>query len=215
MRLFVIFLFTTLALAAQAQRSSSTPLMVCLGREEKTLHLQKLGGPAYDLNQRLIGELVLINRIDATPAVLRKICRPGHSPALELLEEMLLNPQGWARFRGAAKGVEANIAQELVKELNLGTPEIFLNYLSQLQGQAPDPQCLSTHIPGLKSLHEEVKFLQEEIDLTKITADKKRMKRIFAGIRNAPKFFAKCREALQASSKSKNNASATGKPSAQ
>ena len=215
---YLSFIFASLmaapALAAPAQAGSM--LMLCLGKEEKTLHTQKLTGPTYDLNQRLIGELILINRIDAPTAILKKVCRSKSSASLELLEEMLLNPKGWAKLPSDIKGVEASIAQELVKDVNLGIPEVLLAFLGQLQAAAPDAQCLNKNIPGLNTLNEEVKWLQEEIDLIKIAGRKSRLKKIFAGIKQAPSYFEKCRqETAQANSKSKNKAKETGKPSSQ
>lgn len=202
--------------SAFAAAPTKSRLMVCLGAEEKALHQQKLTGSTFDLNQRLIGELVLITGIDAQPPVLKKICSRKSSPSIELLEEMLLNPKGWAKIPTAQKGIEGSIAHELVKDLNQGLPEVLLAYLGQLQAEAPDAQCLNQNIPGLKTLNEEVKWLQEEMDLAKIAGRRKRLQQIFAGIKKAPQFFAKCREATaQSKVKSKNKPKGTGKPSSQ
>jgi len=104
--------------------------------------------------------------------------------------------------------------------VNLGIPEILLAYLGQLQAEAPDAHCLNNKIPGLKTLNMEVKYLQEEIDMIKIAGRRKRLVKIFAGIKQAPKLFAECRlatqkAAAQTNSKSKNNAKSTEKPSSQ
>lgn len=191
-------------------------LMSCLGAEEKLLHKHKDTGPVYDLNQRLIGELIQINQIEASKRLRKKLCGPGSSPSIDLLEEMVLNPKGWYQLPGNSKGLEANIAQELVLDFNTLVPEIFLNYLAQLQGLAPSPECLNRYVPGLKELNEQVKWLQEEEDLTVLTAQKSRMSKIFKSIKNIDKVFEKCKQDMnQSNVKSKNKDKGAGKPSAQ
>lgn len=190
--------------------------MRCLGAEEKLMHKQRNTGAVYDLNQRLIGELVQINGVEASKSLLQTLCRPGSSPSLELLEAMVMRPNDWYQFSNVSKGLEANLAKELVIELNNSIPEIFLNYMAQLQGLAPSADCLNRHIPGLKELNEQVKWLQDEEELTVLTAQKKRMAGIFKSIKGIDRVFEKCKlEINQSKAKSKNNDKGSGKPSAQ
>lgn len=221
MKLPLILALLTLSVSTSwAQRPQySSELLVCLGLEEKAFHTKKQTGSTYDLNQKLIGELVLINRIDAPASVLQKVCHTQHSPSVQLLEEMLLEPQGWWKLP-EGKGAEDSIAKELVKDLNQTMPEILLSYLGQLQAEAPDAKCLNKHVVGLKNLNLEVKWLQEEIDITKITNHKQRLRKIFEGIKKAPALFQRCRKetaeaqaAAQAKEKSKNKEKGTAKPS--
>ena len=195
-------------------RPYSSRVLKCLGKEEKALHLRKETGAVYDLNQRLIGELVLINRIDAETSLLKRICTMKGSPSIGLLEGMLISPKGWSAPASTGNGVEDSIQKGLIDDLNQGLPEILLNFLGQLQAESPNATCLNEKIPGIKSMNEEVKWLQEEVDLTKITNRKERLEKIFAGIHQVDKYFAECRAADQSRAKSKNTIKGTGKPSA-
>lgn len=211
MRVFLL-LIILLPGAALAQASE---LMLCLGKEEKAFHAEKDTGPIYDLNQKLIGELITIPGIEAPRDVLRKVCRTSGSPSQELLVEMLLNPTGWGIVTDKTTGLEKNIALELIKDLNQSTPEILLGFLAQLQAAAPDAHCLNRHIPGINTLNNEVKWLQEEVDIVKIAGRRKRLKRILLRMKKSKQIFAKCRAEAQSKSKSKKSDKSAGKPSAQ
>lgn len=216
MKLILFFMLTLSIWPTLGATPKVTRLMRCLGAEEKLFHQQKNVGPTYDLNQRLIGELIQINGVEASNMLAKKMCSPGSSPSLELLEAMIMEPKSWYKFKKLDKGLEANIAQELVKELNSSIPEIFLNYLAQLQGLAPNAECLIHHVPGLRELNEQVKWLQEEEELTVLTGQKKRMASIFKSVKKIDSVFEKCRQEMnQSKVKSKNNDKGAGKPSVQ
>lgn len=202
-----------LARAPQAPPRPSSRLLRCLGVEEKRFHAKKQTGAVYDLNQRLIGELVMINKIEGQKVLLDRICdKKSYSPSVGLMEAMLLMPYNWAAPGKTGTEIQDTIQRELIKDLNAGMPEIFLNFLGQLQAESPTPQCLNEKIPSIKSLNEDVKWLQEEVDLDKITGKRKRLQSIFAGIHQVEKLYAECREA-QSKAKSKSTDKPAGKPS--
>jgi hypothetical protein len=85
-----------------------------------------------------------------------------------------------------------------------------LAFLSSLQAQMPTHDCLEKHIPGLSKLYLEVKWLQEEVDITKITSAKQRLVKIFKGIADHKQLAQIC-----AQEKAKKTPTGSGKPSAQ
>ncbi len=65
-------------------------LLKCLGEEEKKLHLKKNVGPTYELNQKLIGEIIQIPSVDIEKEKLQTICNSKASPSWKLLELSLV-----------------------------------------------------------------------------------------------------------------------------
>jgi hypothetical protein len=205
MRWILIFTLLTMPAWARSPRPTSR-LLVCLGAQEKSFHKQKAGGAFYDLNQRLISELLQTQGVDGTPMLLTQVCKKTERSSIHLLEAMLLDPNGWYVIKTGPTG----LTRELMKEMAQAAPEMLLNFLAALQAEAPTPDCLEKHIPSLKKLNEEVKVLQEEMDLSKITNKKSRLTKIFAGVQRSDEIFAVC-----AKEKSKKTDKAAGKPSAQ
>ena len=183
--------------------------MLCLGAQEKRFHQTKAAGAFYDLNQRLIGELIQTSGVEGRPALLKQVCRNNEKSSLHLLEAMLLDPKGWYVLKQNS-GTMGELTKELVRELNQTAPELLLNFLAGLQMQSPTPECLEKNIPGISKLNDEVKWLQEEVDLEKITNKRTRLAKIFAGIQKVDSYFEAC-----AKEKSKKTAKPAGKPSAQ
>lgn len=207
MHWLLLTLFVTSASAFE--RVSASRLLMCLGAQEKRFHQTKATGAFYDLNQRLIGELIQASGVEGQSALLKQVCRNNEKASLHLLEAMLLDPKGWYVLKQTS-GTLGELTKELVRELNQAAPELLLNFLAGLQMQSPTPDCLEKNIPGISKLNDDVKWLQEEVDLEKITNKKTRLVKIFAGIQKMDSYFEAC-----AKEKSKKTAKPAGKPSAQ
>jgi hypothetical protein len=204
------------AIVLAQPRPLTSHLLRCLGAEEKAFHTAKRTGALFDLNQKLIGELILVNGIEGSEVLLREACElPGGSPSVALLRELILRPKGWYRFTAETSAVESNISQELVIDLNAGASEILMQFLGQLQAEAPTPDCLEKYIPGVKKLYADVKWLQEEMDTAKITAGQQKLTAIFEQLERPYEVIARCRAEVQRRLKSKKTDKAAGKPSRQ
>jgi hypothetical protein len=213
MRWIIALILPSLALAQG--RPLTSQLLLCLGEEEKALHQSKTTGAVYDLNQRIIGELILINGLEGSADLVKGACGAKGSAAVWVMREMLLRPKSWFVLKPQNSTMENSISVELVKDLNMIVPEILLTYISMLQAESATPDCLEKHIPGLKKLHLDVRFLQEEVDLTKITKSEKRLAKIFARLSTPAPIQQKCREEAQRKLKSKKTDKGSGKPSPQ
>jgi len=205
--LFLVFFALPTLVPAQAPGSR---LMKCLAMQEAQFHRRKAAGAFFELNQRLIAELVQVSGVEAAPALLSTVCRSRDQGALHLLEALLLDPKGWFVMKAQTSALGAPLARELVRELNATAPEILLTFLSQLQMQAPTPDCLERHVPGLAQLYQNVKWLQEEVDLEKITNKQRQLAALFAKIHTVDEIYRRC-----AQEKAKNTATGAAKPSAQ
>lgn len=207
----LLLLFTWLLETSSARlKAPPSELLRCLGQQEKVFHAEKATGALYDLNQKMIAELVQLSGVDGTPLLVKEVCRSQGKGALYLLEAILLDANQWYLIRPQTSALGGALSAELVKELNSSGPELLLSFLGALQMESPTPDCLEKNIPGVSQLYFEVKWLQEEIDLQKIAGKKKRLAKIFGGIHRAETYFAAC-----AREKSKKMERPAGKPSAQ
>lgn len=196
--------------------SDKSVLLHCLGAEEKFYHAKKRLGALYDLNQRMIGEILQVPGLEGAADVLRDACKPGEATSLVVLEAILLHPNEWYAVAQGHQLGEVSIMTELLKEIIIGAPEMFLTFLGQLQSEAPTPDCLEKQIPGLKELYSDVKWLQEDVDPSKLVGNKGRLRYILRTIRDPEVIFAKCRvKPPQSKAKSKKTDKGAGMPSAQ
>ena len=208
---WIVLLVLSSSLTFASEKVATSRLLRCLGAQEQRFHKLKTQGAFYELNQRLIGELIQAHGVDANASLLKQVCTKNPKSALAMLEAMLLDQKDWFVIKATDNKMQDSINRELVKELNQTAPEILLNFIASLQVQAPSADCLEKHIPGIGKLHHEVKWLQEEVDLTKITLKRSRLTKIFAGIARSEEFFQLC----AAEEKAKKTSKAAGKPSDQ
>lgn len=199
----LILAFSAPLLASSRDRQ----VLKCLGEEEKRLHLNKNTGPLYDLNQKLIGELIQIPRIELTDEANSAVCgSKNFSEALKMLELSL-------KFGGKifvipkdVVGMQRSITEEMIRDYVEISKELFLGFLAQVQQNAPTPSCLKEEIPELDSFLTEVKYLQEDLDTE--TLFKKKDVVIFLKLKNYPRAFERCRARLKKTLKSPSKAPA-------
>ncbi len=182
-------------------------ILKCLGEEEKRFHLRKETGPVYDLNQRLIAEMIQIPKIEIDPDNYLEICkRQRFSESWKLLElsikigkEMFIIPDN-------VQGMQKEMAKGMIDDYVEATREILLTFISQIQTISPTPNCLKEEIPQLANFFNEIKYLQEDIDLKVIFRG--RDKTIFEKLKNYPLAFEKCRARLKKKPKSESTPAA-------
>lgn len=200
MKCFVIAALTLLSFSSLAARDERQ-LLKCLGNEEKKFHLKKETGPLYDLNQRLISEMVQIPNTEIDADYFNEICGSSNSsPSLKLLElsiskgkEIFDTPEG-------PKGSQNQVASGMMDDYLEATTEIFLNFITQVQSQAPSAECLKEEIPQLDAFFTDIKYLQEDVDIKKIFAG--REVKIFQKLKNYPAAYERCRARIKKKLKS-------------
>lgn len=200
-----VLLLLSLLLNSTVLLAKEGEILRCLGEEEKEFHLRKESGPLYDLNQRLISELVQIPRVMLHPDDLRRICSGKDSASLKLLEHSIRKGKNLFILPKNLQGMEKAMRQGMIDDYVEASKEILLAFISQLQALAPTPTCLEEEIPGLKNFLIEVKYLQEDIDVKRLFKGKDQ--RLLERLKNYPLAFEKCRARLKKKASSPSTAS--------
>lgn len=194
MKCFVILVSTLLMATAFAR--DDRQILKCLGAEEKRFHLKKETGPLYDLNQRMIGELIQIPRVEITPEDYLTACSGKRfSESWKLLELSIKKGKKIFVIPKDVTGLQRSITEGMIDDYIEATKEILLAFISQIQAQSPTPTCLREKIPQLDEFFTEIKYLQEDVDMAAIFQGKDQ--RIFDRLKNFPLAFEKCRKAVE------------------
>ncbi len=176
-------------------------ILKCLGEEEKRFHLKKETGPVYDLNQRLIAEMIQIPRIELDPDNYLAICAGQRfSESWKLLEHSIEFGKEMFIIPDDVIGMQKEMTKGMIDDYVEATREILLTFISQIQTISPTPVCLKEEIPELDKFFNEIKYLQEDVDMKVIF--KGRDKKIFEKLKNYPLAFEKCRVRLKKKPKS-------------
>lgn len=206
----VILLFLSQAHAAPKDERL---LLKCLGEEEKRFHLKKEMGPIYDLNQRLITEMLQIPKADIREEDYKKIC--GHprpfSESWKLLQLSIIKGTDVFYLPESLQGMQRQIDQGMIEDYIESTKEIFLNLVSQIQVLSPTPTCLKEEIPELDAFFTEIKYLQEDVDLKVIFKGKDQ--KIFEKLKGYSEALKRCRERARIKKKPKDESVAAPKKS--
>jgi len=182
-----LFLVSFTSLATRDERQ----LLKCLGDEEKVFHLNKDSGPLYDLNQRLIAEMIQIPKAELETSYFQQMCGNGSgSAALKLLELSIREGEEIFQVPEEVQGSQRQVAQSMIDEYIEQTKEIFLSFISQIQTLAPTPTCLKEEIPEIEEFFIDIKYLQEDIDMKKIFRG--RDLKIFQKLVGYPQAFDRC-----------------------
>lgn len=189
-----------LILLSTSAGAESPKLLKCLGAEEKQLHLKKITGPTYELNQRLIAEMVQIPDAIIDENDFRAICAAKGSESWKLLQLSITKGKNLFTIPDSVTGMQRQIAQGMVDEYVEATNEILLNFITQIQSIAPTPHCLEEEIPPLRNFFFELKHLQVEVDTKKIFEGKDL--KIFNQLKDYPRLFQRCLSRLKKKPKS-------------
>jgi hypothetical protein len=187
------FVITIFFVSMDVWSKANSPLLVCLGSEEKKFHLLKTQGPIYELNQRLISELVQIPSVRIDTNDLKHLCdKSSKSPSVKLLSLVLSRGEKLFKIDTDIPESQKLISQSMIKDFVEISREIFLNFVSSIQSVAPTPNCLEQEIPSLKNLYKDLKYLQDEVETKKLFEGKENV--IFERLQNYQKSFQRCRE---------------------
>lgn len=181
--------------------SKDSELLKCLGKEERRLHVSKKTGPLYDLNQRLISEMVQIPQAEFNPAFLKQICAAGSfSESWKLLEVSIKNGKELFTVPNSLKGMQGEVTLSMINDYLDSTREILISFINAIQMVSPTPACLKEEIPELDAFFYEIKYLQEDVDLKRIFQGKDQ--KIFDQLKGYSTAFDRCRVRLKKKAKS-------------
>jgi hypothetical protein len=180
-----------------AQPKTGPTLLKCLGEEEKRYHEKKRSGPKVELNKRLIEELVQLGGIEAKPEILQAICGAKRATSLRFLERLLEKPKSWYVLKPDS-ALDASVTAAMVDEFNATGLELLTQYIAQLQIKSPTPKCLETKIPEIATLHQKIKWIQEEQTEDLKIVRKKALEKLFKKMKGYRKLFKECADEAQA-----------------
>ncbi len=199
--LFALLYFSIVNLSSASNPREERQIVKCLAQEERRFHQKKQTGPVYDLNQRLIAELVQIPRVEVTPEDYRAICaQEKFSESWKLLELSIRKGKGLFLIPEDVSGMQKSMSEGMIEEYVDATREILLVFISQIQTLAPSATCLKEEIPVLDQFFTEIKYLQEDVSMRQLFEGKDI--KIFDHLKNYPLAFEKCRARLKKKAKS-------------
>jgi hypothetical protein len=180
-------------------------LIKCLGAEEKIFHQKKQIGPLYDLNQRLISEMIQIPKAELDAEFYHEMCETkAQSPSLKLLELTLRMGKEIFEVPEEVQGTQRQVAQGMIDDYIESSKEIFLNFMTQIQALAPSATCIKEEIPQVDAFYTDIKYLQEDVDMKNIFAG--RDVKIFKKLLDYPQAFDRCRLRIKKKLKSESKA---------
>jgi hypothetical protein len=202
MKCFVMILTLLLSSSLFAKDRA---ILKCLGEEEKRFHLKKETGPVYELNQRLIAEMIQIPGIEIHQDDYLAVCTgQKFSESWKLLELSIVKGKELFVLPKGLEGMQKSVTMGMIEDYVDITKEMLLEFISKIQTLSPTPTCLKEKIPELDSFFTEIKYLQEDVDMQTIFRGKD--KRIFDKLKNYPIAYEKCRALLKKKAKSESKA---------
>jgi len=173
--------------------AKANELMSCLGQEELKIHRSKSTGAAYFLNQLFINELSALYGVNLTKKSLAIVCEPSDfSPSVNLLKLLLLKREKAFTIPNDDGGVNALKTSSLSGFVD-DIPHVFFQYLSKLQALAPIP-CLDRHIPEVRFFIERFKYLEGEIDSSRLMGQAKQIERTFTKLKKLDEYILECQK---------------------
>jgi hypothetical protein len=174
-------------------------LVKCLGKEEAKIHKNKLGGAVYELNQRLISELIMFNKIEVVPNVINDVCKFEGKvyPSVKLLEHLINKQEQVFAIPRKLPAVDKEILQATVTEFLDLLPEIFYMYIAHVQAASARHACLEDHVPALKELNRNIKALEQDIPARQLMSRNQVASKVMFGIRDVEGIWRKCDEELK------------------
>ena len=153
--------------------------------EEKRFHLKKETGPIYDLNQRLIAEIIQVPKAELVKEHFLTICSgENFSESWKLLELSIKLGKNIFIIPSNVTGIQRSMTEGMIEDYVEATREILLSFIAQIQSISPTPNCLKEEIPELDQFFNEIKYLQEDIDTKKIFEGKDQ--KIFEKLKHYP-----------------------------
>ncbi len=171
------------------------PLMKCLGDEEKRLYETKDQGPLYYLNKELIGLFLLFNEVQLKENYFNEVCQTkNHSTSHELLKLLLVKQEKiFVVPKAVLNATEAGNRDSFFIDMEQQIPQIFIKYISMIQGGTKHPHCLEDEIPELKEFLNKVKYLEGSVSFELIIRENNVIDKIFDKLRNITDISLKCK----------------------
>lgn len=197
-KLIIIMMLSISTVFAFANNNSIESLIKCLGNEEGKIHKNRIGGAIYELNQRLISELIMFQKINIDPQVKNHVCNnKKYSSSVLLLEQLISMGPSMFSIPSEVGELDREFYMSSVHEFFDLIPEIFFLYVGQLQAATSKHDCLEKNIPELKKLIFDMKALEQDIPAKKLIRQDRRGEIIMKKLRKFSKIEETCRKEVE------------------
>ena len=155
--LFLGFFFSNFSIGS----TQFSKIVLCLANEEQQIHENKIQGPIYRVNQRILNYLVEQNFTNFSNELENSICS-SNSPSSEFILSVLINQNNlFIPIDKNSNEAEVQKFSQQVKSIIDDVYEIFLFYIAESQKYLNSPHCLTKLFHGYESFLEKEKYLKE------------------------------------------------------
>ncbi|MBT3982652.1 MAG: hypothetical protein HOE90_14940 [Bacteriovoracaceae bacterium] len=201
-----IFLIFIAFQAHSAEVSPNRSTLRCLGLEELSIHKNRVFGPVYKLNQRLIEELTTFGDIELNKEYYEKICKPkGLSVSVALLKNLLLNKKKLFNIPKKSHIPASEVKRIFIIEFISKAELIFFDYIFSIQGMMTRAKCLEEEVPELATLLYRYKSLRDVVDSSTIIKDSGGIKPIIQRLDDLDSIYKKCQQTSKKDAAKKKN----------
>lgn len=153
----------------------------CIGAEEAKIHNQRIGGAYKELNRSIINELAMFTEsIRMNNELEAKICSPKTpKPSLELIRAVFLNKNVFYTRTKHSDLKQLSIDNFSITGFKKKSFYIFIQYLSSLQAELKDPQCINKEFPGLHNFYTRAQYILEDVGMEKLISEIPEKKKVF------------------------------------
>jgi hypothetical protein len=163
MKLILIFCLFSITLLANPKK-----YMVCLGKEEATIHKQKIGGAHYKLNQEIIAALLQLRTSIEMKANYEDVICNSISPSIKTLE-LLMSKDLFYSIHSKENNLSSyQIDQMALKDLEYKSAELFIGFVTGLQAALPKANCLQKLVPELDIFFEKMQYILEDVGIERV-----------------------------------------------
>lgn len=188
----LVLAFHNLTFAQKNKNPYAFLITKCLGKEEELIHKEKVKGPIYHLNQRLLNVFLNLPRVKLKEKFYKEICtniKIGTS--LNFLELIFRNYEN--AFVYAALGDTTPINSRDREDFISRLPELFNDYLTVIKAESPTFDCLERKVPELKKFYEDLQYLEETINFKKLAQRDNQLVKIIDKLKNKDQYFEECK----------------------
>ena len=162
------FFCLTLIFLSFCAQASQSELLKCLGKEEKYIHQQKIGGAFFELNQSMISFVVMFpsdTKIKSNK--LKEVCEETYS-SFHLLRLFLTDGLKIFSYSNNQQAGADSISKESIAKNSL---MMFLQFLGRHQANFQKADCLERSIPELREFFRKTRYLETDISYVKVVKE--------------------------------------------
>lgn len=148
--------------------ASPKKYMICLGKEEATIHKEKIGGAHNKLNQEIIAALLqLRSSIEMKANYEDTICN-SISPSIKTLELIMSKKIFYSTNSKDNNQNNYQIDMMALSDLEYKSAELFISFVTSMQAALPKAKCLQKLVPELNVFFEKMQYILEDVGIERV-----------------------------------------------